>query len=90
MLLCNYELKSYLSFKYNCIAIKQKDLIIRKETARIRIKFDCYEISVGTYQRIKVLKTIKNIMKNLLVTDPNKDRSALNVVLKMSGIDIFF
>lgn len=43
--------------------------ICQKKTARIRIKFDCYEINFDTYQRIKVIKAIKNNEK--LVTDLN-------------------
>lgn len=42
----------------------QGERFIRKETDRVKIKFICYKIGVGSFQRVKFYKAIKK-MKNL-------------------------
>lgn len=66
------------------IALLQAKRFIRKETDRVKMKFNCNEKSYDSYQRIMFLKAVKKIEK--LVTDPNLERPAYNVLLKMSAV----
>lgn len=47
------------------IALLQAKRFIRKETDRVKMRFNCNEKSYDSYQRIMFLKAVKKKLKNL-------------------------